>query len=62
MSAYCIHEKIWVDDFFEPIEYSCKVNDDHDCDNCPYRYSKEDYENDMIDYEYDRYIEDSFDF
>lgn len=59
MSRYCIHEKTWPGTCYEPPETWCEF--DNDCENCPHRYSKEDYENDLADYEYDIY-KDSLDF
>ena len=63
MSWYCIHEKTWSGTLYEPLEAWCELNEDCDCDceDCPHRYSQEDYEDDRADYEYERY-RDSFDF
>ena len=61
MSWYCIHEKTQSSTFYEPPETWCELKDDCDCENCSYKYSQEDYEGDLIDREYERYI-DFFDF
>ena len=61
MSWYCIHEKTWSGTLYEPPEAWCELNEDCDCEDCPHRYSQEDYEDDRADYEYERY-RDSFDF
>ncbi len=55
MSWYCIHEKTWPGTLYEPPESGCKFDEDYDCENCPHRYSKEDYEDDKEDYEYEKY-------
>jgi len=61
MSWYCIHEKTWSGNFDDPPETWCELYDDCDCYNCPSLCSEEDYENERINYEYDRY-KDSLDF
>lgn len=61
MSWYCIHEKTWPETLYEPPEAWCELDEDCDCEDCPHRYSQEDYEDDRADYEYERY-RDSFDF
>ena len=33
----------------------CDMRVDVGCDECPYRYTEEDYENDLADYKYDTY-------
>ena len=55
----CVYEEAWGGSRYEPSESWCSRGYDHDCENCPYYYSKEDYEADRADFEYDRY-EDSF--
>jgi len=61
MSWYCIHEKTLPGTLYEPSEAWCELGEDCDYENCPHRYSQEDYEDDRADYEYERY-RDSFDF
>ena len=61
MSWYCIYEKTWSGTHYEPPETWCELNYDYDCESCPNRYSKEDYEADRADIEYERY-RDSLDF
>ena len=61
MSWYCIHEKTWPGTLYESPEAWCELDEDCDCEDCPHRYSQEDYEDDRADYEYERY-RDSFDF
>ena len=63
MNWYCIHKKTWPGTYYEPPESWCELNpnDDYDCENCPYRYSKEDFDADRADYEYEKY-KDSIDF
>ena len=61
MSWYCIHEKTWPGALYEPPEAWCGLDENCDCEDCPHRYSQEDYEDDRADYEYERY-RDSFDF
>ena len=61
MSWYCIHEKTWPGTLYKPPEAWCELDEDCDCEDCPHRYSQEDYEDDCADYEYERY-RDSFDF
>ena len=61
MSWYCIHEKTWPGTLYEPPEAWCELDEDCDCEDCPHRYSQEDYEDDRADYEYERY-RNSFDF
>ena len=61
MSWYCVHEKTWPGNLYEPPESWCEIDDDYTCENCPLRHSKDDEEWDQVDYEYDRHI-DSFDF
>ena len=54
MSWYCIHEKTWSGTLYEPPEAWCELNEDYcDCENCPHRYSGEDYEDERINYEYE---------
>ena len=55
MSWFCIYEKRWLGTLYEPPESWCEINDDYDCEHCPHRYSKEDYEADRSDYLYDEY-------
>lgn len=59
---FCIHMKIWSGSYYEPPEACCELDSEYDCDDCPYCYSKEDYECDCADYEYDRYRDSFFDF
>lgn len=61
MSSYCIYEKTSPGTLYEPPESWCDINEDYDCENCPYYFSKEDYEDERLDYEYELYRE-SFDF
>lgn len=61
MSWYCVYEKTWPGTRYEPPETWCELNYDYDCESCPNRYSKEDYEADRADIEYERY-RDSLDF
>ena len=61
MCWYCIHEKTWPGTLYEPPATWCELNEDCDCEGCPHRYSQEDYEDDYVDYEYERF-RDSFDF
>ena len=62
MSWYCVHERIYPGTLYEPPESWCDIDDDCCCgDDCPHRYSREDYEADRADYEYDMY-RDSIDF
>ena len=60
-SDECIYQKTWAGNFYEPPEAWCGRGYDHDCENCPHYYSKEDYEADRADYEYEKYKY-SFDF
>ena len=61
-SAYfCIHMKTWAGSYYEPSESWCELNSEYGCDDCPHRYSQEDYEGDLADCEYERHI-DFFDF
>jgi hypothetical protein len=57
----CIYKKGWGGSRYEPSESWCNFGYDvvHDCEKCPFYYSKEDYEADKADFEYDRY-KDSF--
>ena len=57
----CVYKEAWGGSRYEPPESWCSFGYDvaHDCENCPYYYSKEDYEADRADFEYDRY-KDSF--
>ena len=59
----CIYRKTWTGNFYEQPEAWCSLDYDivYDCENCPYYYSKEDYEADRTDYEYEKYKY-SFDF
>lgn len=53
-SAYfCIHMKTWTGSYYEPPESWCELNSEYGCDDCPDRYSKEDYEYDRADFEYE---------
>lgn len=56
-SDECIYRETWAGNFYEPPEAWCKLDYDYiyDCENCPYRYSKEDYAADKADYEYEKY-------
>jgi len=58
---FCIHMKTWAGSLYEPPESWCELNSEYSCDDCPYQYSKEDYECDYADFrmEIDR---DRFDF
>ena len=57
----CIYKKGWDGSRYEPSVSWCNFGYDvvHYCEECPFYYSKEDYEADKADFEYDRY-EDSF--
>ena len=54
-SDECIYRKTWAGNFYEPPEAWCSLDYDYDCENCPHHYSKEDYEADRADYEYEKY-------
>lgn len=55
MSWFCIHQHTWAGTLYDPPEAWCDYeNEVGDCDSCPYQYSREDYEADCADYEYDR--------
>ena len=56
-SDYCVHMIIYPETRYEPAEYSCErgKDEDYSCDNCPYRYSKEDAEAEAADRAYDMY-------
>ena len=54
-ASFCIHMKTMTGSYYEPSESWCELNSEYGCDDCPDRYSKEDYYNDRADYEYDRY-------
>ena len=59
----CIHEKIVSYEKYDtPFEVACKLDKNNNCKDCPYYYSREDYEADMADDQYDKYIEERFDF
>lgn len=60
MSSFCIHEKTWGGSRYEPPEAWCELSYDECGENCPYRYSGDDFEDDRIDYEYDKYRDDFF--
>jgi hypothetical protein len=45
--------KTWTGSYYEPPESWCELNSEYDCDNCPDRYSKEDYAYDIADFEYE---------
>ena len=56
MSYFCVHEHSYSGNYYEPPEFSCDYEDEgYDCDECPYRYSKEDLEADRADMLYDMY-------
>ncbi len=59
MSNYCAYEKVYSGTIYEPPERECLLDQDYDCEYCPYRYSMDDYEGDKIDMEYDD-IENSY--
>lgn len=61
MSYFCIYEHVLEGSYYEPSEMWCEIDANHDCENCSFRYSKEDYEDDRADLLYDNY-KDSFDF
>ena len=52
MTSYCLYQKIYTDSS----ETMCELCDDF-CmvENCPYKISKEDYENALADIQYDVY-------
>lgn len=55
MSWFCIHQRTWAGTLYDPPEAWCDYEDEvGNCDSCPYQYSREDYEADCADYEYDR--------
>ena len=62
MSWDCVHEKRWPGNYYEPPEIWCELNPEHDCENCPYYYSEEDYEADKADFLYDMQKDRCFDF
>ena len=51
MSWYCIHNK----SSDNPYEINCDIDINNNCENCPYQYSQEDYEGDLIDFQYELY-------
>lgn len=57
----CVHEKYHSATLYEPAEYWCNLNEDHDCENCPYYLTHEDYDSIFMDIEYEDFRE-SFDF
>lgn len=57
MSWYCIHERRSPGSWDEPPESWCELDGDCCCDECPNRYSREDYEGDLADLAYDRYVD-----
>lgn len=53
-SAYfCIHMKTWTCSYYDPPESWCELDSEYGCDDCPDRYSKEDYAYDIADFEYE---------
>ena len=58
---YCIHLKSWPNTFFGPKETWCELGINKKCENCIYYRSKEDYEDDLADYKYEKY-KDSLDY
>jgi hypothetical protein len=42
--------KTWAGSLYEPPESWCELNSEYSCDDCPYQYSKEDYECDYADF------------
>ena len=62
MSWYCVHEKILSGNYYEPSEVWCELDSEHDCENCFYRYPKEDCEADRADFLYDMQKDRCFDF
>ncbi len=47
---YCIHNKMADGDWYNPPESWCSLDSEYPCgENCPYYYSKNDYEADAAD-------------
>lgn len=44
MSEFCIYERRTRGTRYDPPEVWCVMNDDHDCENCSFRCSEEEYE------------------
>lgn len=61
MSCFCVYERIVQLSRDEPPEAVCEIDDDHDCENCSIMMSKEDFDCNKADIEYER-NESSFDF
>lgn len=55
MDCYCIHRKTWPKTAYEPEEVWCELGLDNLCENCSDFRSKDDYEDDLADYNYERY-------
>lgn len=62
MGQSCIYESSWkgiyepLDDRYTP-ENDCEYNDKYDCEDCPYRYSYDDYKGDLADFAYEQYVD-----
>ena len=55
-TSFCIHQTV----SYDFSEYWCKLNHDsnHSCsEDCPYRYSEEDFLNDKADLDYEDYFD-----
>ncbi len=57
----CIYQKSYPNISFGPREVWCELGINKKCENCVYYCSKEDYEDNQVDYEYERY-KDSLDY
>ena len=53
MSSFCIYERVVQLSRYEPPEAECEIDDDHDCENCLMRMSKEDFDLNKADMEYE---------
>ena len=61
MTNFCAYQNIFRGNRYEPPEAWCELNfdEEYDCDTCPFRISKEDYDEAEVDRNHDRL---SFDF
>ena len=64
MSYFCVHEMFYSGTYYDPPEFWCGsgYDDKYECgEDCPYRYSQEDFDGDRANYEYEA-LRDSIDF
>lgn len=57
--SYCINAESCGNDWDEPKEVYCPYMDDYNCEDCPHRFSEEDFYDGLADYEYERQRDDA---